>query len=730
MLKGKWIILAIAYCGILLGAWLSSYLEFDFSLTTLSARSSEEFRNYQTYSKRFPVDDDGLVLSVGSNSKLNSENDFAKLERLRLDLLSLEGVEGVLGITSVELPEKSLFGTKSRTLLQLGDEGRFTKSFKRLSDYPDVTPKFLSESRCATRLFLDVDWSKASLNEIKKCTRKYDYSEVHFMGKEVFAQEIEENIASETRVLPLAAGVILLLLFFMWFRDLKSLVVVASLLALNLSLVSVLFYVCGIKIGILTSTAPLLILVLSFSDIVHIIYRFKQLPDGSTEERVRDTIAPLKLPLWLTTLTTGVAFALFFVSGIAEIMEFALCTCLGIIMAYLTARHLLPTFILCFRIRPFKRKSAFDGVAHWLIGARRFYKPIVIGSVVLFVLVAVGLMCNFKINSSFHQSFGADTEIGKSLRFNDKNFEGVRTIEVILETNSELNENIVRTVDSIERELIDKYGCRSVFSVNTAIKRLNRYNHFGKTAMYVIPETIDQDFLADLYQNQKELGLVNAMTKDRKLFRIVGRIPDIGSAKSADKNLQLEARLKELESEECSIFISGFSYVKDKSTNRITILILIGIGLSLIIATCVIGTVFRSVKIALIALFPNVLPVVFGLALMIWMGIELNPTTAMALSIILGLALDDTIYFLSSIKRSQSVDKSERVKESLHKNTFPAAVTSLILMIGFGALLFSSVESNRNIGFLVATMLLIALISDLIILPAMLYTFWAKKSES
>jgi predicted RND superfamily exporter protein len=264
--------------------------------------------------------------------------------------------------------------------------------------------------------------------------------------------------------------------------------------------------------------------------------------------------------------------------------------------------------------------------------------------------------------------------------------------------------------------------------VNTAIKRLNRYNHFGKASQFKLPSKLDDAFLNDLEKNKNDLGLINAMTKDQKLYRIVGRLPDIGSAKSHEKNLKLQRRLDQLNDENHQLFISGFSFVKDQSTTRITGFILLGIALSLVVAMIVIGLVFRSVKIAFISFFPNLLPVLSGLALMFWFGIELNPTTAMALSIILGLALDDTIYFLSTIKRTIHLKPSESIAFSLKENTFPAAVTSIILMIGFGVLILSSIESNRNIGVLVATMLLIALISDLVILPALLRIFWNKRT--
>lgn len=283
-------------------------------------------------------------------------------------------------------------------------------------------------------------------------------------------------------------------------------------------------------------------------------------------------------------------------------------------------------------------------------------------------------------------------------------------------------------MNEIENELIENYGCRGVFSVNTAIKRLNRYNRFGKASQFLLPEKIDSTFVQDLVEYSQELGLANAMTRDQKLYRIIGRLPDIGSAEAYSRNQQLQAKLDQLQDENHHFFISGFSFIKDQSTTRITAFILLGISLSLLVAMIVIGSVFRSAKIGILSFFPNLLPVLFGLAMMYWMGIELNPTTAMALSIILGLALDDTIYFLSTIKRNNHLKSADNIELSLRENTFPAAVTSLILMIGFGVLILSSIESNRNIGILVATMLFIALFSDLIFLPALLRSFWNKRN--
>lgn len=723
----NWLIILLAYSSIAIGVWTSTQIKSDFSVTTLSARSSEAYQNYQEYSKRFPSNNNGLIISIGSDAKFDSREGFFILEGLRKDLLRIKGVKSALGITSVELAQRTLLGSKSKLLLPLDDENKFENRLSKIDNYSDITPKFLSEDRTATRLMLKVDWEKVDLKKIQNTVRQYKFAEAHFMGKGVFSSELEKSLKSEIVLLPLLAGAVLLFLFFLWFRDWRSLIVVASVLAINLSLLSMVFHFGGIKIGLLTATTPLLILVLSFSDIVHILYKFKRYNAGPIHERLRETMKPLRLPLWLTTLTTAVAFGLFFFTGISEISEFATVTCSGILLAYGTARFLLPLLIELFAVQPFKKRSAFSSSAEILVSFLKAKWVTVLITTGLLILVLITVIVRFEVNTSYHQRFGKDTKVGQAFRFADEHFEGTRAIDVILESKNGLDQQTISKVEKIEKALIEDYNCRAVFSINTSIKRLNRYNRFGKASQFSLPDKINDTFISDLTKYKQELGLSNAMTNDQKLFRIVGRLPDIGSAKADERNRELQKILDQLQDDDHRMFINGFSFVRDQSTTRVTKLVLIGVALSLIVAMIVIGLAFRSVKIAIISFVPNLLPVGFGLALMFWVGIELNPTTAMALSIILGLALDDTIYFLSAIKRSDDLDADQSIALSLRENTFPASVTSIILMIGFGILMLSSIESNRNIGLLVATMLFIALISDLVILPALLRTFWNKR---
>lgn len=723
MTKSRWVVVLGTFLLIGLGFYLGSKLIVDLSLTTLSSSRSEEFQNYQSYSKKFPTHDGGLIISLKSEKGFTTRSEFQKIDKLCQDLESEIGLTKISSLTNLKLPEKTGFGTRKRSLLKLKSKALFDKSYARLVDYKDITPKFLSRNREAMRIFIEVDDDlKISKVELMKIIDHFDFEEVHLSGRKIYKDDLEKKLSFDAFWLPIISGSVLLLLFLIWFQDVRSLFLILTILGLNSALVSSVFWLTNINVGILTATVPLLIIVLSFCDIVHVIHRFKKLdPTLSREERIVLTTAPLRLSLWLTSLTTFTAFALFFLSGTDEIIDFAVVTCSGIVIAYLTARFVLPVFLLFFQITNFKRKEAFTQLSTRLIKGQRHYKRIALISCFAILALFLATWNYSKINSSFYQQVGAKTALGKSMRFNDTYFDGMRSIEVIVSSENVLTSTTVLAVDEIEKCLLEEYKCRSVFSINSVIKRLNRYNSHGARSEYRLPDSLNKHLFEDVLKFKNELGLGNAMTADQKTVRIVGRLPDIGSAEADTRNKKLKQFLNTLKSQDVNVFVSGYSYVKDQSTNCVTKLILLGIGLSLLIAGIIAGIVFKSWKIAFISILPNLLPLLGALLFMEFLNIGLNATSVMALSILLGLSLDDTIYFLTNNYKKESREiEISTIDQSIKENTFPVMVTSLILATGFFILALSDFQSNRNIGILVGGMLLIALISDLLILPALL----------
>lgn len=717
-MMGRWLRIGLMGLILALGIVSMQKIRFNFSLNTLTSERSEEFQQFATYKEQFPSGTGGVVVGIKFDRPLHSMNDFKRLARLTSALNALPNIEAT-SILSIQLPEKRLTGVTKRKLISFADEKRFEERRDRLVDYPDITPKFLSADRKAGCVYLKTKGNYFPEKELGVLLNNYPKWTFHLTGKRLITKELKDIFSEELVMQSVLAAIVLLLLFYGLFRDLKSLVVVLIMLSVNVSFVFLWFWIFDISVGVLTVSVPLLITVISFCDIVHLVHAFKIQQDGN-ENRMEKAIGSVKMALWLTSLTTGLAFAIFLFSDVNDIRDFGLMTCLGILSAYISSRWLLPELIAMMRLKYLKKQVIFEKIAGGLIALLK-HKRIIGGlGVALTVFCVVFGVYYLKVDHFPDRSLGKSSQIRQSTEFLNKYFDGTRSIEVVMKSSSVLTRENVALVDSIERFLIETYGCRSVFSVNTILKRWNRFENYGLSSQYHLPEEINEETFSELRKHKENLGLMNALTPDERFLKIVGKIPEIGAREAKVRNESLKLFIEPFNSAERKVFVSGHGFVRDSAMFASTELIILGVLFCLTIGMLIIGIVFRSFSTAIIALIPNLLPVSAAIVLIDLSNIPFDPTVAMALSIIVGLSVDDTIYFLRFFKNSKGDDQDDLIAKSIGSNVFPVVSTSLLLAAGFSILVFSTIETNRILGGLVTIILLIALVSDLILLPALL----------
>lgn len=701
-------------------------LQFELGLSSLTAQDSDEYRHFEEYSRQFPSGQNTWLVAIDFQGKKLGRHEFLKVDVLCKQLEKLEGVHKVYNLSSIRIPQRSVFGLRNRQLLPLESDRAFENGWKRLEAYPDVRPKFISLDETATCVYLELDRepSEKLVHDLKQQVEHFDFPEVHYAGSSMLSVEAKKQLSKEMNFLGMIGAAILFVLLSVLFRDWRSILLSTLLVLFNASWVILLFWISERPVSVLALTTPLLIAVLSFSDIVHILFavrnRSREIP---LLERVRTSMREIRAPLWLTSLTTFLAFAVFLFSPVTEIVDFGWITCLGIALSYLSARFLLPELIVLIGVG--KQTFFSFGWVHRILG-HVLLRPRVVVRIGTFATIALlGLSISTLHIDNHALNNGSDRLMDGQIYMNEK-FGGTRSVEVIVSGEKLLGVSTLHKVNQIEHYLLKEYGCTSVFSINTVAKRLNRFEHFGRSAFYALPETIDETFLAKLREYKDVLGLGDALSKDEKTLKIVGRLKDGGSADALARTEKLETFLASLDQGDTEVFVSGHAILNDRSMHLVTSLILLGVLISLVIATVLTGIYFRAWRLVLAVLLPNLLPL---LAALVFLGIfqmDLNPFSAMALSILLGLSLDDTIYITGTYlqKRDQGVD----LIESVGWNLFPVIATSLILAVGFGVLLFSSLEPNQNIGLLVSIILVIALLSDLLLLPAMLK--WASKERN
>lgn len=220
------------------------------------------------------------------------------------------------------------------------------------------------------------------------------------------------------------------------------------------------------------------------------------------------------------------------------------------------------------------------------------------------------------------------------------------------------------------------------------------------------------------------------LSKDQKKTRITSRILDLGAdsiqiiSQNIDHWIAANANPEIVEYKQ-----TGTGLVLDKNAEYIRRSLIGGLGVAILIVSLLMALLFRNIRIVIISLIPNVFPLLMAGALLGFLGIELDAGISIVFAVIFGIAVDDTIHFLSKYKLSRANGKS--VEASLHITFLETGkaicLTSIILFFGFLVMLFSIHPPSVNIGLLISLTLVSAIISDLFLIPPMIR--WLDKDE-
>lgn len=706
-----YIALVLGLALIMLAVYTFPKIEYNAGLSTLSSKHDKEFQRFELYKSKFSRPKESLTLLLSIEDPI-TYNDLKQLKILTDKLGRLKHIKKIQSIVNLKIPQRTIFGQKMKEVLNLSSQASFQRSWQRLDKMRDIRNKFVGKDEKNIAIYMQSDdpSNKQLFFGIKEILNREDYAKWYLLGSKISRQEVNELTESDLRRISLISISLMMVVFFLFFRDIRALLITVFMLGLNVSFGIVMMYVLDIDFTALTISIPLLIAVLSFTDIIHIIFYNKK------KESKDPVIArELKVPILLTSLTTFLAFALFLLSGVDEIIDFAILACMGIAFNFLTALYVIPALVQLIGLKLYKSAPSISILPSSLPRQKWVFGISLITLVACFVYIS-----DVRINHYTNEDKLGHLKEAQVIL--DEQFGGLRNIEVVIKTKNVFSAQTIREIDKIEQYLKQDYGCTELVSLNTAVKRLNRFENFNIPAYFSIPDTLNASFLKRLEEKSNSLGLSEALSENT--IRIVGRIHEIGTDAAMKKNDALIVFLERNGFGE-KTFVSGHFFVQDTMIKRVTSIVLIGILLSVIISSLLIGFLFRSVRYAIAILLPNILPLILSIGLIKMLGIALDPFTAMALSILLGLSLDDTIFIVGSYLSGKST--GVELSNSLKNNSIPILSTSSILIAGFGTLVFSVFSANQNIGAIVSIVLVIALFSDLLILPFLLN--WANKAK-
>ncbi len=492
--------------------------------------------------------------------------------------------------------------------------------------------------------------------------------------------------------------------------------------------------VAGIPLSLLTAIIPALIVVVGSVEDVHLIASYLNGLAGNDRDSRQQAIAYMAkhvgLPVLITGLTTALGFFANVISDIPLIIEFAIASAFAMIANLLVTILAIPLLLRYFG--PLRSSARIaTGVSQGLIAriARRIEKPTprqaaVITATALVTAIYFGLAArDVTVNNDPLSYFGDNHAFARDAARVSTELSGSRTFSVTLnvaEANYFRSPIGLQKIAEVERALEHQGKFDQVISLATIMSLMHQEYHAGDKDFYRIPT--DPDDIELYLSSLTRADLESLVTEDYRSARIAVRHNLANSMALNDQVDELHKLLPAVLGEGVAFAITG----KNLMVNRAAEALIQGQISSLLLMLGMIFVLFSvmytSWLAGILALVPNIIPIVLNYGFMGLLGIPLNPGTAMVAAIAIGVAVDDTIHLMTRFgaESKRHVDEHNAVRATVRGEVLPIVSTSIALALGFAVFAGSSFSILAQFGLLAAATMVYAACADLVLMPILL----------
>jgi predicted RND superfamily exporter protein len=449
------------------------------------------------------------------------------------------------------------------------------------------------------------------------------------------------------------------------------------------------------------------------------------------QQAVHSSLEKNFLPILLTSLTTTVGFATLAISKVVPVSTLGIATASGAVLAFVISVVWMPSVLLLLK-KPLKTVSKKSntirsfGYGDYIV---RNDKKIILFGTLIVAFMGIGLFF-VKVDSNTIRYFDKEVEIRKSAEFTMDNLTGSMSYAVIADsgkTDGIKDPEFLRTVEQFYHDyhLVFPHDVRDILSLLDTIKRYNKILN-NKEEVPKERNLIAQYLLLYSMGLPQGMEITDQMDFDQRKLRInvLTNIVD------TSKDLKMINYAKEWWAKTpYKLTLTGQTAMYAYMQKDITDTLIYSLSLTILIVSLMMLLIFKRLKILWILLLPNLLPVILVIGIMGWLGLTIDMGVAIAGAIIIGVAVDDTIHFLVKYfdARKRGLGMAETFDEVIHYAGRAIFFTTIVLSLSFSMFVFSTFTPNQNFGVVTAIALMIALIIDLLYLPALLSVMDSKR---
>ena len=764
VIKNRIILLAALVISTAIMGFYASKIKLSYEFSKAIPTNNERYQDYVAFKKTFG--DDGNLLVVGiQNKELFQLKNFKAYQQLNSSLKKIPFVEDILSVPSAVALQKDSAGERLNAVRIFADSLSTQQSLDSMAGVFYNLPFYRSllynpqehAYLMGVRINKDILNSKERTGVINNITSTVDsFSKrtgiaTHLSGLPLIRTVVADRIQAEMKLFlfgSLGFSVLILLIFFRSVSTtLLSLLVVVTGVVWTVGIT----YLFGFKITLLTALIPSLVVVIGIPNCIYFInkYHTSYIKSGNKEAALVDMVSKMGVVTLFCNIAAAIGFAVFALTESAILKEFGAVAGLSIMVIFVISFILLPA-VLSLLPPPGKSQLKYlhskwilnllNKIEHWVF----HYQKAVLIITALVVAVSVAGILQLKTVGKIVDDLPKDDIIYKDLKFFEKNFKGVMPLEIVVDTKKKRGLSGLRAlkvynkVDSLAMFIAAQPQMNRPLSVAEGLKFAKQGFYEGDSFNYLLPNDFDGAFVGEYLRPAKEGQEQNNFTKMLRSFvdssnqraRLSVSMADVGTQELPIILEKIETRAHELFDSSYKVTLTGTSITFLEGSR----FIINGLKESifwafLLIAVCMLY-LFKSFRILLCSLIPNLIPLIVTAGLMGWAGVPLKPSTVLVFSVALGIAVDITIRFLVNYKQvlpQHRNDVAASVKSTLHQTGLSIIYTSLVLTAGFIIFCASSFGGTFALGWLTSVTLLVATVTNLVLLPVLLLLF--KKSN-
>ena len=560
--------------------------------------------------------------------------------------------------------------------------------------------------------------------------------DVHVSGMPYIRTWNAKSIVDEIGLFVGAALLVTSIIFFFFFRSFRATLISMCVVIIGVMWALGILGLFQFEITILTALIPPLIIVIGIPNCVFLINKYQQevKKHGNQALSLQRVISKIGNATLMTNITTASGFATFIILDSELLREFGIVASINILCIFILSLLIIPilySFMPLPKTKHLKHlnKKWIDLFVNWMERMVRHHRiGVYITTVIVLILSIIGIY-QIEITGSRIEDLPKNTHYFKDIRFFEEEFDGIMPMEIVVDTKRKNGASKPATLKRMDRlgEVIEETPelSKPVSLVNL-VKYSKQAFYNGIPKYYQLPTSQENTFIMDVARKSENDGdlLESFVDSTGQTARVTTFMRDvkIDRMEEIEEDIQ-QAITKIFPSERFNVFMTGKALLFLKGTKYLVKNLMISLALAIGLISLFMAYLFRSFRMIVISLVPNLLPLVITAGLMGYLGVPIKPSTILVFSIAFGISVDDTIHFLAKYRQELATHKwhiKRSVYAALRETGVSMFYTSIVLFFGFSVFIISSFGGTKALGGLVSATLLFAMLANLILLPSLL----------